>query len=209
MRVVPAGRAAVRVGGHSMRERACFRPGERRRGRARLGRRGFRRCPAGHRGNQAPGCQAAALDPDLRSSRRNSSACPRGLPRPGTREEPVRSRRPEHDVPAAPGLADRDHTGHLVRPPGRRDLYAEWVRPVALAPDVAGLPLTPTRSRLRQLRQRADRAGQQRVQHRVRDLPGAERPEGHQDPERQHGVPGNTVPRKTSGTPSLDMPGSG
>jgi hypothetical protein len=30
-----------------------------------------------------------------------------------------------------------------------------------------------------------------------------------QDPERQHGVPGNTVPRKTSGTPSLDMPGSG
>jgi hypothetical protein len=47
------------------------------------------------------------------------------------------------------------------------------VRPVALAPDVAGLPLSEDPWRLRQLRQRADRAGQQRVQHRVRDLPGA------------------------------------
>jgi len=139
---VSADRAAVRGGGHSVRERARFRPGERQRSRARLGGRGPRRRAAGHRSNQPPGREAAALDPDLRSSRRDSPARPRGLPRPGAREEPVRSYRPAHDVPAAPGLADGDHQGHLVWPSGRCDLYPERVRPVALAPDVAGLPLS-------------------------------------------------------------------
>jgi hypothetical protein len=140
-RTVPADRAAVR-GGHSMREPARFRPGARRPNRAHFAGRGLRRCPVGHRGNQPPRRQAATLDLALRSSRRNSPRRPRGLPRPEAHEEPVRPRTAEHDVPGRGRLADRNHQGHLVRPPSQYDLHPKRVRPAALAPHLASLPLT-------------------------------------------------------------------
>jgi len=83
------------------------------------------------------------------------------------------------------------------------------MRPVALAPDVAVLPLTPTRSRLRQLDN-----GQIELASSVSSTGYVifQVLNGQKATKVRNGdtvFPGNTVPRKTSGTRSLDMPGSG